>query len=89
MELEKSKEYLKQFSELMKKWEATNISSNIDVVLQALDNSIPKEKIENKLNDIEAMLDKTTKGEVQKYTVGELILCRTIYNELLEEENEK
>lgn len=46
---------------------------------------IPKEKVINKLNEIEEMIDKTTKGELQKYTVGELIFQRTIYNKLLEE----
>ena len=29
-------EYLKQFSELMKKWDATEISSNIDIVLSLI-----------------------------------------------------
>lgn len=46
---------------------------------------IPKEKVINKLNEIEEMIYKTTKGELQKYTVGELIFQRTIYNRLLEE----
>lgn len=46
---------------------------------------ISKEKVRKELNDIENMIDKTTRGEIQKYTVGELMLFRTIYNKLLEE----
>lgn len=46
---------------------------------------IPKEKVRKELNDIENMIDKTAIGELQKYTVGELMLFRTIYNKLLEE----
>ena len=49
MEIEKAKEYLKQFSELMEKWGATEISSNIETILQALNNSISKEKIKTEI----------------------------------------
>lgn len=60
------------------------LQNDLKTVLKALDNSISKEVIEKKLNEIEGMIDKTTKGQIQKYAVPELILHRTIYNELLE-----
>lgn len=56
----------------------------IKTVLNYIDNSISKEVIEKKLNEIEDMIDKISKGELQKYTIGELIVYRKIYNELLE-----
>lgn len=87
---------LKKFIEEMKKKKHTvtynhndNLLQDLEIVLQALDNSIPKEKVEKRLNNIEEMLDKTARGELQKCTPSELILIRIIYNELLEEDNEK
>ena len=50
-EQEEAIEYLKQFSELMKKWEATEIFSNIGTVLNMLkekDEEIEKLKADNK-----------------------------------------
>lgn len=51
-------EYLKQFSELMKKWDATEISSNIETVLNILkQNSAEIEKKDNAVRKIIKRLD--------------------------------
>ena len=59
-EQEEAIEYLKQFSELMKKWEATEIFSNIETVLNMLKEK--DEEIEHWKNGFERELEDNRKN---------------------------
>ncbi len=52
MELEEAKKYLEKFNDLIFSWslkEKCELNKAIETVLQALDNSIPKEKVKENI----------------------------------------
>ena len=48
-------------------------------------NFIQKSKIREKIEELDKMMDKINQGELQNYTVGELLSFKAIYKELLED----
>ena len=49
-------------------------------------NTISKDKIRKKIKELKEMLKKTTQGELQKYTPGEICLFLNCLEDLLKEE---
>lgn len=82
MELEKSKEYLKKFNDLILSWslkEKCELNKAIETVLQALENSIPKEKVEKGIDRIEDYFDRLNGPD------EDIDFIKEVKQELLEE----
>ena len=47
-------------------------------------NSISVQKVKDKIEELDEMINQISKGNLQKYTVGEIICFKKILKELLE-----
>ena len=82
-------EYLKQFSKLMKKWDATEISSNMDTVLSLIKEQDKYIKDANDIttemsNDIKKLTSEIKKKDKQIDLMAELVYKRFKAELLLE-----
>lgn len=50
---------------------------------------IPVQKIKGKIEELDEMINQISKGNLQRYTVGEIICFKKILKEILEEEYKK
>lgn len=62
------------------------LDSKIDALDMAMNNPdyISKDKIKEKIKELDTMIEKINRGELQKYTVSEIFTFQAIYEKLLE-----
>ena len=80
--LQKENEELKEIYRSEKKMKNEYIKLYQDLLLK--ENVIPVQKVKEKIEELDNMMDKINKGTPQKYTVGEISLMKKIYKDLLE-----
>ena len=74
---------LEEDKEELKKQEATQRKIN-ELLVQRYSNSISVQKVKDKIEELDEMINQISKGNLQKYTVGEIICFKKILKELLE-----
>ena len=74
---------LKRIKELEQKNE--HLKYLYDDCCKCLLDTIEKQKVKNKIKELENMLKKSMEGKLQEYTVEEIIIKINMLNELLEE----
>lgn len=67
-----------------KEYTEDNMRQIIEKYYTANEDCIPKQKIKNKIEEFENMLNETFEGNIQKHTPGEIVLIINALNELLE-----
>lgn len=78
--LEFQNKQVENYAEELKKYNKT-VS---DRIVEYKKNSIPKQVVIDELKKLSDMLNKTTEGRIQKYTVNEIIIRSNALQELLE-----
>jgi len=75
-------EYAKKETEGLKMYE---MGMAWEDMKKDLENSIPKSKIEEIIKELDSMINEISKGNLQRYTIGEIICFKKILQELTEE----
>ena len=75
--------YATKFATMKKEIDEKN--KRIKELQKKLENSIPKQKVKDKIEALEKMFEATNKGILQEYTVEEIIIKINTLRELLEE----